>query len=71
MCTCVQGFVKYVIEYLVLVKISDYRKEIGCQDADWLHLAQDRDWVMESYEHDNEPSSCLNDREFFDWLRVC
>jgi hypothetical protein len=34
-------------------------KEIGRQDVDWVHLAQDR----VCFEHDNETSGSIKDRE--------
>jgi hypothetical protein len=37
-----------------------YLKEIGCEDTDWIHVAQDRvQWGGGSCEHDNETSVCM------------
>jgi hypothetical protein len=30
-------------------------KETGLEDVDWIHLAQNMDWLVESYEHSDEP----------------
>jgi hypothetical protein len=39
-------------------------KEIGCDDVDWIHLAQDRDHC----EFGNEPSGCIICGEFLERL---
>jgi hypothetical protein len=38
---------------------------------DWIHLAQDRDWFVGSFEHDDETSGSIKDMESAacSWLR--
>jgi hypothetical protein len=39
-------------------------KEIGYKWLDWIHLAQDRGFVVGSCGHGNEPSRSINRVEF-------
>jgi hypothetical protein len=42
-------------------------KEIGCEDVDWIYLAQDRgQW--RAIEHSNQPSGSIKGGEFLDHL---
>jgi len=38
--------------------------EVGGDDVDWVHLAQDRGSVVGSCEHGNTPSGSVKGREF-------
>jgi hypothetical protein len=40
--------------------------EIGFEDVDWIHLAQDRDKWLNSCEHGDEPSGTIKCGEFLD-----
>jgi len=44
----------------------DFR-EAGCEDVDWIHLAQDRP-VAGSYEHNNEQAGSIKSWEFPDQM---
>jgi hypothetical protein len=42
------------------------RKDIGCGDVDWIHLAQEKHPVADPYDDDKEPSGSAKDGEFVD-----
>jgi hypothetical protein len=35
-------------------------REVGCENVDWIHLAQDFGPVAGSFEYGNEPSGSIN-----------
>jgi hypothetical protein len=39
-------------------------KEIGCEGAEWFHVAQDIVQLTTSYEHNNELSGSIKGRTF-------
>ena len=45
-------------------------QEMGCEGANWIELAQDRDRWRATCDCGNEPSGSVKCEEFLDWLRT-